>query len=104
LHQLARVDALTGLINRRGLDEILAEECQRAKRDGQGFGLILLDVDHFKALNDSLGHQAGDRLLQWLTEQMRHCLRPYDHPGRWGGDEFMVVLAPSDPDTLEQIA
>lgn len=63
LNRLARIDALTGLKNRRGLDEALDEEIQRAKRQNTGFGLIWLDIDHFKAINDELGHQAGDDIL-----------------------------------------
>lgn len=104
LNRLARVDALTGLKNRRGLDEALAEEIQRAKRQGTDFGLIWLDIDHFKAVNDELGHQAGDDILCRVALWLKAGVRPYDHPGRWGGDEFVVVLSPCDQDTLCQIA
>ena len=104
LNRLARVDALTGLKNRRGLDEALDEEIQRAKRQNTGFGLIWLDIDHFKAINDELGHQAGDDILCRVALWLKAGVRPYDHPGRWGGDEFVVVLSPCDEDTLCQIA
>ena len=104
LLRLARVDALTGLKNRRGLDEALDEEIQRAQRQGTGFGLIWLDIDHFKAINDELGHQAGDDILCRVALWLKAGVRPYDHPGRWGGDEFVVVLSPCDRDTLRQIA
>lgn len=104
LHRLARVDALTGLKNRRGLDEALDEEIQRAQRQSSGFGLIWLDIDHFKAINDELGHQAGDEILCRVALWLKAGLRPYDHPGRWGGDEFVVVLSSCDRDTLRQIA
>lgn len=104
LHRLARVDALTGLKNRRGLDEALDEEIQRAQRQGTGFGLIWLDIDHFKGINDELGHQAGDEILCRVALWLKAGLRPYDQPGRWGGDEFVVVLSPCDRDTLRQIA
>jgi len=104
LNRLARVDALTGLKNRRGLDEALDEEIQRAKRQNTGFGLIWLDIDHFKAVNDELGHQTGDDILCRVALWLKAGVRPYDHPGRWGGDEFVVVLSPCDEDTLCQIA
>lgn len=104
LHRLARVDALTGLKNRRGLDEALDEEIQRADRQGTGFGLIWLDIDHFKAINDELGHQSGDDILCRVALWLKSGLRPYDQPGRWGGDEFVAVLSPCDPDTLQQVA
>lgn len=104
LNRLARIDALTGLKNRRGLDEALDEEIQRAKRQNTGFGLIWLDIDHFKAVNDELGHQTGDDILCRVALWLKAGVRPYDHPGRWGGDEFVVVLSPCDEDTLCQIA
>ncbi len=104
LYRLARVDALTGLKNRRGLDEVVAEEIERAARENRGFGLVWLDIDHFKEINDSLGHQAGDDILCRVALWLRASVRPYDHPGRWGGDEFVVLLSPCDPATLEQIA
>jgi diguanylate cyclase (GGDEF)-like protein len=104
LNRLARIDALTGLKNRRGLDEALDEEIQRVKRQNTGFGLIWLDIDHFKAINDELGHQAGDDILCRVALWLKAGVRPYDHPGRWGGDEFVVVLSPCDDDTLCQIA
>jgi len=104
LNRLARVDALTGLKNRRGLDEALEEEIQRASRQDTGFGLLWLDIDHFKSINDRLGHQVGDEILCRVALWLKAGLRPYDHPGRWGGDEFVVVLSPCDRSTLRQIA
>jgi len=100
LHSLARVDSLTGLCNRRSLDEILEVEIQRASRQNSGFGVVWLDIDHFKAINDSLGHQTGDEILCQTARWLQVCLRPYDQPGRWGGDEFMVVLSPCDHNIL----
>ena len=100
LHQLARIDSLTGLRNRRGLDEILEAEIERASRHNSGFGVLWLDIDHFKLVNDSLGHQAGDEILRQTALWIKASLRPYDQPGRWGGDEFMVVLSPCDNNTL----
>ncbi|MGM0952739.1 MAG: sensor domain-containing diguanylate cyclase [Pseudomonadota bacterium] len=104
LYRLARVDALTGLKNRRGLDEVVAEEIDRANRQDKGFGLVWLDIDNFKDINDSRGHQAGDDILCRVALWLKASVRPYDHPGRWGGDEFVVLLSPCDPATLEQIA
>ncbi|MGF2734456.1 GGDEF domain-containing protein [Marinobacter sp. DUT-1] len=104
LHRLARIDTLTGLKNRRGVDELLAEEIERARRDNRAFGLIWLDIDHFKTINDRNGHQAGDEILCRVALWLKANVRPYDHPGRWGGDEFVVLLSPCDTATLEQIA
>lgn len=100
LHSLARVDSLTGLCNRRSLDEILEVEIQRANRQNASFGVMWLDIDHFKAINDSLGHQTGDEILCQTAFWLQDSLRPYDQPGRWGGDEFMVVLSPCDRNIL----
>lgn len=104
LHRLARIDALTGLKNRRGLDEAIAEEIQRSAREDKGFGLVWLDIDHFKGINDTLGHQAGDDILCRVALWLKASVRPYDHPGRWGGDEFVVLLSPCDQHTLEHVA
>ncbi len=104
LNRLARIDPLTGLKNRRGLDEVLDEEIQRARRQESGFGVIWLDIDHFKSINDNLGHQAGDQILCRVALWLKAGVRPYDHPGRWGGDEFVVLLSPCDPETLGRIA
>jgi len=104
LNRLARIDPLTGLKNRRGLDEVLDEEIQRARRQETGFGVIWLDIDHFKSINDNLGHQAGDQILCRVALWLKAGVRPYDHPGRWGGDEFVVLLSPCDPETLNRIA
>ncbi|MBU2953048.1 sensor domain-containing diguanylate cyclase [Marinobacter sp. F3R08] len=104
LNRLARIDPLTGLKNRRGLDEVLDEEIQRARRQETGFGVIWLDIDHFKHINDNLGHQAGDQILCRVALWLKAGVRPYDYPGRWGGDEFVVLLSPCDPGTLSRIA
>lgn len=104
LNRLARIDTLTGLKNRRGLDEAMEEEIQRAERQCTGFGVIWLDVDHFKAFNDELGHQIGDQILCRVALWLKAGIRPYDHPGRWGGDEFVVILSPCDSRTLKTIA
>jgi len=104
LARLARIDPLTNLKNRRGMDEVLEEEIQRADRLGNDFGVLWLDIDHFKLINDQLGHQAGDEILCRVALWLKAGVRPYDHPGRWGGDEFVILLSPCDPATLEHIA
>ncbi len=104
LHRLARIDPLTKLINRRGMTEMLEAEITRAERQGSHFGLLWLDVDHFKEINDRRGHGVGDEALTILARVLESCLRPYDRAARWGGDEFLVLLSPCDAGTLETIA
>lgn len=104
LHRLARIDPLTGLINRRGMTELLDAEITRAERQRSCFGLLWLDVDCFKEINDSCGHAAGDDALTTLARLLEGCLRSYDRAARWGGDEFLVLLSPCDMPTLESIA
>ena len=104
LHRLARIDPLTNLTNRRGMTEFLEAEITRAERQGSHFGLLWLDVDHFKEINDRRGHGAGDEALTTLARVLESCLRPYDRAARWGGDEFLVLLSPCDAATLEAIA
>ena len=92
LAQLAHADPLTGLANRRKLTERLKEETERAGRHGSPFSLGILDVDHFKRFNDIHGHELGDRVLAELARAMEDCLREYDVCGRWGGEEFLLLL------------
>ncbi len=103
LDRLASVDALTGLANRRGLAEVLAQCAERRRREHVPYGVIYFDVDHFKAVNDTQGHAVGDAALVEVARLLQTNLRPYDRAGRWGGDEFIVVLAPCDEDTLAVI-
>lgn len=104
LHRQARCDALTGLDNRRGMEESLLAECERSRRQGSRFGVLWLDLDHFKSLNDSAGHAAGDRALQLVAQVLQSGLRPYDRVARWGGDEFLACLSPCDATTLASTA
>ena len=90
--QLATTDSLTGVLNRRAFMERMEEEIQRSKRENSAFSLILADIDYFKKINDSYGHQAGDLVLKRFSEQLSKVSRPYDFVGRYGGEEFVVCL------------
>ncbi len=92
LEQLSRTDALTGAFNRRAFDEALARETASGERYGTPFGLLLLDLDFFKRVNDLHGHEVGDRLLQHFARVVRSVLRECDQLYRYGGEEFAVLL------------
>ena len=102
---LAHHDALTGLANRRCFDRFLDEVLRRDLRNGTPVGLILIDVDRFKAYNDTLGHLAGDRCLEEIGRVLqRHARRPDDLAARLGGDEFAMILGDTGIAALERIA
>ncbi len=92
LEILAVTDPLTGLANRRGGEQNIANEISRAKRQKSSLSCILLDIDRFKDINDTYGHQAGDQLLREISALLRRTVRAYDILVRWGGEEFLVVL------------
>jgi len=92
LQVLARQDALTGVANRRHLAEELERNFQTFHRYANRFSLILLDIDHFKRINDLNGHQTGDLVLKATTARILAGLREIDHVGRWGGEEFLCIL------------
>jgi diguanylate cyclase (GGDEF)-like protein len=96
----ARTDALTGLANRRALNEHLTRATARARRTGRPVSVLMIDLDRFKQTNDRYGHRAGDRVLRTVADCMREAMRGEDIYGRWGGDEFFVLL----PDTDEREA
>lgn len=90
-------DELTGLSNRRVVLEAIAREHARHRREGGNFGVILIDLDHFKNINDSHGHLAGDAVLKEAALRMTTSVRPYDTVGRYGGEEFLVLAPSCDP-------
>jgi len=92
LEHQAVTDALTGLLNRRGFYQTVEGLLLRNEQAGKYLVVLYLDLDGFKRVNDSLGHDAGDQVLVWVAEQLRECLRPYDVLARMGGDEFTVVI------------
>ena len=89
---LSNTDAMTGLHNRRRLDEILRDEFSRARRYQQSLAVLMLDVDHFKRFNDEHGHDQGDRVLQAVAKVMQNSCRDVDFPCRYGGEEFCLIL------------
>ena len=101
--QLARTDALTGLPNRALFVEELSRSMRDARRAGQQLALLFVDLDHFKIINDTLGHDAGDLLLKQLSTTLRDCLRQSDLVARLGGDEFAVLLPQIDADDRQEI-
>jgi diguanylate cyclase (GGDEF)-like protein len=94
--RVALFDALTGLRNRRWLDQMLPRFVARSARGGQALSLLVIDIDHFKQFNDSFGHKAGDRVLAVVARVVVDNVRPTDHVARFGGEEIVVVLANTD--------
>ncbi|WP_085316786.1 GGDEF domain-containing protein [Derxia lacustris] len=95
---LVRTDPLTETLNRRGFEEAYAVELARAERSGEPIAVGLLDLDDFKNINDQHGHQTGDMALRYLADVMRACLRPVDAIGRYGGEEFAILMPNTRPD------
>ena len=100
----ARTDALTGLDNRRAMEERGPIELKRAQRSGAPVSVILCDVDHFKSINDRYGHVGGDTVLRTVATNLRGALRETDVLGRWGGEEFMAVLVDTDSLVARHVA
>ncbi|HWL16321.1 MAG TPA: GGDEF domain-containing response regulator [Opitutus sp.] len=96
LRQLATRDQLTGLLNRREFDRILAEETERAQRFGHSLALVMVDIDRFKAINDTHGHPIGDAVLRDVARRLAEEVRTVDRVARFGGEEFALVIMESD--------
>ncbi len=96
LERLTQTDMLTELLNRRGMSERIVGEIARSQRENKPFGLLWLDVDRFKEINDRYGHASGDLALVAVADIIRRLVRPYDSAARWGGDEFLVLIQDSD--------
>jgi len=96
LRHQATHDALTGLKNRRAILDMLDHECSRAGRTGQGVCVVMVDVDHFKTVNDTHGHHVGDQVLKDVARRLAGEVRSYEGIGRYGGEEFLIILSPCD--------
>ena len=104
LEWLSMRDALTGLYNRRAMEEFVKVEVNKAMREGSGFGLIVIDLDNFKDINDTYGHVVGDEALKHVAKILQSVVRKSDLVGRWGGDEFVVLLPTSDMSRVEKVS
>ncbi|MCK5220996.1 MAG: diguanylate cyclase, partial [Candidatus Aminicenantes bacterium] len=104
LREQATHDGLTNLLNRNAIFEIIEMEFARALRDKSPMGMIMMDIDHFKKINDTYGHQTGDDILQEVALRLKNGIRPYDNIGRYGGEEFLVVLPNCSIDQMLKVA
>jgi diguanylate cyclase (GGDEF)-like protein len=104
IEELALHDSLTGLPNRRGLAERVGAASAAARRDGGSYALLVIDLDRFRQINDSLGHDVGDRVLQTVAERITGCLRADDVLARLSGDQFAVLVSPADAPAAEAAA
>ncbi|MDA8335119.1 MAG: diguanylate cyclase [Peptococcaceae bacterium] len=104
LQARARMDALTGIFNRRYLLELGHRELERARPGGRPFSVVLIDIDHFKDVNDTYGHSAGDLVLKSVVRTCAGALRSRDLMGRWGGEEFVLILPGASPDGALAVA
>jgi diguanylate cyclase (GGDEF)-like protein/PAS domain S-box-containing protein len=92
LEELSALDPLTHLPNRRSMAASLSARFAENRRYGDGFGILFIDIDHFKTVNDRHGHETGDRVLRIVAKTLSRSLRPFDLAGRWGGEEFLAVV------------
>jgi diguanylate cyclase (GGDEF)-like protein len=93
---ISSIDKLTGIYNRRYIEQKIKEECIRYERTGVQFSLVIADIDYFKNINDTYGHDCGDFLLKSISEDLSKSVRTYDTVARWGGDEFLILLPSTD--------
>jgi len=104
LNDLAMNDMLTRVRNRRAMHELLNFELKRKEREVKDFSIILLDVDHFKRVNDTYGHDIGDEVLKWMAQNLQAAARVQDTVSRWGGEEFLILLPSTTLEDAFQIA
>jgi diguanylate cyclase (GGDEF)-like protein len=102
--EIAQTDPLTGLLNRRRMEERLHEEAARFRARGTNFAVILADIDRFKAINDEHGHAVGDRVLSGVASVFEHAVRAGDAVARWGGEEFLLLLPGTELSAAEDVA
>lgn len=105
LEQLVFLDGLTGIFNRRKVEEVLLHEWKRSCRNGTLISIVFLDIDFFKKYNDCYGHTAGDNCLRKVTQELKNCVkRPEDFLGRYGGEEFVVILPNTTAEGARRVA
>ena len=104
LEELATTDGLTGLLNKRALTEMAKQKLRSAQRFKKPLSVLVCDLDHFKRVNDTYGHDVGDRVIVGFADVLRRTKRETDHVGRFGGEEFVVVCEQTDPDGAELLA
>jgi len=104
LHRIAQTDSLTGLLNRRAFEEILTRELRRSSPSEAPLAILLVDIDRFKNVNDTFGHQAGDEVIRRVALALRDSLRPADALSRFGGEEFVILLRNSTAIQAEEVA
>jgi len=104
IEYLALTDTLTGIPNRRNITNLLGKEISRCKRNGGTFSLIMCDIDFFKKVNDTYGHDTGDYVLQRISEMIQDYIRKQDVVARWGGEEFLIMLPETGVEDAENVA
>jgi two-component system chemotaxis response regulator CheY len=104
MEKLATYDNLTGLLNRWAIEGHVEAELNRVRRESGSVSLLMVDIDHFKVVNDQHGHLLGDRALQMVADIMAQNKRPYDWAGRWGGEEFLIILPETVPPEAVMVA
>ena len=104
LERLSNLDALTQLPNRRSMESTIAFRMAETKRYNVAFGVLFIDIDHFKSVNDTHGHEVGDRVLQQVAKTLTRSLRPFDISSRWGGEEFLALVLNVDEVQLAVVA
>jgi len=104
LKKIATTDKLTGLFNRAKLDEVFEKELKKVKRYETDLSIILLDIDHFKEVNDTYGHQTGDIVLCEFAKLLKDNIRESDYLGRWGGEEFLIICPSTNEENIISLA